>query len=312
MSTPPPATFFLFAYNQENYVREACLAALAQTYTPLEIVLSDDCSSDRTFQIMQEVVANYSGPHRVRLNRNERNLGLIRHVNLSAELATTELIVVAAGDDISLPERTETIVQAYLDTNGRAFSIHSSATRIDINGNELGLWQPPLSDDNPAPQALAENMSLLIGATHAWTRETFRVFGPIAFTDAYEDLVIAFRSALLGGIHYIDRPLVKYRVGNGISTADWSPSENKEQLRLRRLKLLRLSAAVLNQRRDDSRVVHQNALAARLDRAAWAKTISLRVYERQTPFFSLLLLALKHGCVGSFAKAWSRRLRNVV
>ena len=72
----PLITFALFAYNQEAYVREAIEGAFAQTYEPLEIILSDDCSTDRTFEIMQEMAAAYRGPHRVRVNLNPVNLGV--------------------------------------------------------------------------------------------------------------------------------------------------------------------------------------------------------------------------------------------
>ena len=51
----PLVTFALFAYNQENYIRAAVEGAFAQTYQPLEIILSDDCSKDRTFEIMQRL-----------------------------------------------------------------------------------------------------------------------------------------------------------------------------------------------------------------------------------------------------------------
>lgn len=47
----PLVTFALFAYNQEQYIREAVEGAFSQTYKPLEIILSDDCSRDRTFEI---------------------------------------------------------------------------------------------------------------------------------------------------------------------------------------------------------------------------------------------------------------------
>jgi len=46
----PLVTFALVAYNQEQYIREAVEGAFAQTYEPLEIILSDDCSSDRTVE----------------------------------------------------------------------------------------------------------------------------------------------------------------------------------------------------------------------------------------------------------------------
>ena len=47
----PLLTFAVGAYNQERFIREAVESAFAQTYSPLEIVLSDDCSRDRTFEI---------------------------------------------------------------------------------------------------------------------------------------------------------------------------------------------------------------------------------------------------------------------
>ena len=59
----PLVTFALFAYNQEKYIREAVEGTFSQTYEPLEIILSDDCSSDRTFEIMEEMAATYDGPH---------------------------------------------------------------------------------------------------------------------------------------------------------------------------------------------------------------------------------------------------------
>ena len=112
---PPLVTFVLFAYNQERYVREAVKAALAQTYEPLEIVLSDDGSSDRTFEIMQEMAAAYDGPHEVRVVRNPHNLGLIPHVLARGREAKGELVIVAAGDDISKPERTACLVPPFLE-----------------------------------------------------------------------------------------------------------------------------------------------------------------------------------------------------
>ena len=58
-------TFALFAYNQEKFIREAVEGAFSQTYEPLEIILSDDYSSDRTFEIIERMAAEYTGPHRV-------------------------------------------------------------------------------------------------------------------------------------------------------------------------------------------------------------------------------------------------------
>ena len=106
VSDKPLVTFAVIAYNQERFIREAVEGAFAQTYSPLEIILSDDGSSDKTFDVMQALVAKYDGPHHVMLNRNSKNLGLAGHVNHIMERATGDIIVLAAGDDISRPERT--------------------------------------------------------------------------------------------------------------------------------------------------------------------------------------------------------------
>ncbi|RYZ52291.1 MAG: glycosyltransferase [Sphingobacteriales bacterium] len=114
MKEMPLVTFALFAFNQENYIEEAVEGAFSQTYSPLEIILSDDCSTDRTFEILEEKVLSYTGPHKVRLNRNVPNVGLIAHVTKVQEMATGAFIVTAAGDDISMPDRVAELVEVWL------------------------------------------------------------------------------------------------------------------------------------------------------------------------------------------------------
>ena len=137
----PLITFALFAYNQEQFIEEAVQGALSQTYSPLETILSDDCSSDRTFEIMSRTADEYQGPHTIILNRNEPNLGLVPHVNkVIMELSHGELIVMAAGDDISLSERTETLWRAWEATDRKAFGISSGYKKIE-KGMASGVEQ---------------------------------------------------------------------------------------------------------------------------------------------------------------------------
>ena len=51
----PLVTVALFAYNSEELVGDAVESLLAQTYSPLEIILSDDCSTDGTFEVMRRL-----------------------------------------------------------------------------------------------------------------------------------------------------------------------------------------------------------------------------------------------------------------
>lgn len=215
----PLVTFTLFAYNQERYIREALAGALAQTYTPLQIILSDDNSSDKTFAIMQEVASQYHGPHQILLNRNQPNLGIGAHVNKVMSLAQGEFIVVAAGDDISLPERTAILADKWIELGQRAISIHTSVLEINEAGYELAVRRPVGRFDGL-------NLGCIIGAAHGWAKELFRVFGDLDSHVVNEDQTIGFRALLLSGVYFIDQPLVKYRIG-GISS--WQGTQRTER-----------------------------------------------------------------------------------
>ena len=75
-------SFFALTYNQEKYIEDSLKGLFSQTYSPLEIIISDDCSTDKTFEIIQKFVSEYKGPNKVIINRNEKNLGLIKHFTL--------------------------------------------------------------------------------------------------------------------------------------------------------------------------------------------------------------------------------------
>lgn len=245
----PLVTFALFAYNQEAFVRAAVAGALAQTYTPLEIILSDDCSSDRTFEIMQDAVKDYAGSHRILLRRNPANLGLARHVNTVAAAASGAYIVLSAGDDVSRPERTAISIGALHE---HAVSlVHSKVDYIDALGHAVAhkpRREPLLWGDFDLLTA-AESRSLYVGATAAVNRSLFEKYGPIEFINAFEDLILGFRAVLEGSSYLIDRPLVTYRLGEGLSQVKADLS--KETRRNKELKKLQAYVDVYRQRRLD-------------------------------------------------------------
>jgi glycosyltransferase involved in cell wall biosynthesis len=202
------------AYNQEGFIREAVTGAFAQTYSPLEIILSDDCSSDRTFEIMQEMATAYQGPHRLILNRSPRNLGIANHLNHVVQMSHGELLVGSAGDDVSFPERTEQTVAAWQSESPRPLSLFSNAIVMDEKGQGQGAlfeagWRD--SHNRQAAPITLRSYVWVIGATHAFSPELFKRFGPIDPSVRQEDYVLAFRARWLGDIRYLPSPLVQYR-----------------------------------------------------------------------------------------------------
>lgn len=203
----PLVTFALFAYNQEKYIREAVEGAFSQTYEPLEIILSDDFSSDRTFEIMQEMAAAYDGPHEVRVRQSEVNRGVLSHVLSVSQKAKGVIFVVGAGDDISLTDRVEIIVSSFVGDD--VFALSSDDIIIDEHGLETE-WDTGRSDRRDGWHE--KSAAWVHGATAAY-RTNFLKALPIPENPVfYEDMVFSDLINALGKKSIRCRlPLIKYR-----------------------------------------------------------------------------------------------------
>lgn len=212
----PLVTLLLLALNQRAFVGQAVAGALAQTYSNLEIVISDDASTDDTFAQMQQAVAGYAGPHRLVLNRNSHNLGIGGNLNRMVDLSHGELLFIAAGDDISKPQRCERVVKAWLDSDKQLDLISTGLNDMDENGVLHGTISPTdLSTYKNAADWLLRPPHV-IGAAQAWTRRVYDRFGPLPADTMGEDMLMVFRAILSGGTVTLLEPLVDYRRG-GIS-----------------------------------------------------------------------------------------------
>lgn len=240
MDDRPLVTYAVFAYRQEGLVRAAVEAALAQTYTPLQIIVSDDHSPDDTFAVMQATVAAYTGPHTIVLNRNPRNLGIGAHINRIMELAEGELVVIAAGDDTSVPHRTQVLVDAWLAGGKKAHSLYSGVVRLDENGASLGERQfTDIARLNDLADVARHGLGLH-GASHAWSRAMFERFGPLMPQVVHEDICLTLRSLLLGPVVYVDAPLVHWRLAQSTWHDMHGQAGDIAEMRRRSAILLRL------------------------------------------------------------------------
>jgi glycosyltransferase involved in cell wall biosynthesis len=92
------------AYNAEKYLADAIDSILNQTFTQFEIIIIDDCSKDRTNEIIQKYA---NSDVRIRAFRNKINLGIAGNRNKGVGLAKGKYVVWQDADDISLPWRIE-------------------------------------------------------------------------------------------------------------------------------------------------------------------------------------------------------------
>ncbi len=215
VKSPPLLSYVLTAYNCEAYIEDSVRCAFAQTYSPLEIVLSDDCSTDGTFEIMQKMAREYEGPHRVVLNRNEVNLGITRHMNKAyLELAGGEIVVAAHGDDVSLPDRAKVLAD-YLQNNQTCMQVANSALVCDASMKPLhALIQRGFQVPSIRTYQFGSGAHVSVGFS-AFRRKVMTFFGSLGDKCPTEDDPIGFRAILLGEIAVLPNVLTHYRKHGG-------------------------------------------------------------------------------------------------
>lgn len=216
----PKATILFLAYNQQDVVVQAAQSCLDQQGAPIEIILSDDCSTDSTYALLQQVANNYSGPHHVIVRQNARNFGIADHYNTLVKLAQGDLLITAAGDDISYPNRAHTLLSAWLSSGCKLDLVASYARSISYDGQETGtlIKVDQLSNWKSAKDWCIKR-PYVVGATHAFTKRIWTRFGDIASDIPYEDQIVSLRAVCLGGGLTIQTPLLSYRTG-GVSSKD--------------------------------------------------------------------------------------------
>ncbi len=138
-SSSPDITVLMSAFNAERYIIDSIESILSQTFTNFAFLIIDDGSTDST----AEIVESYRDP-RIRLVRNQKNIGLTRSLNKGIKLAESDYIARMDADDISLPNRLEKQFQCFKSDP----SLTLCASRmevIDENGCPTGIIYPTIS-----------------------------------------------------------------------------------------------------------------------------------------------------------------------
>lgn len=237
----PFVSVIVITYNQEQWVTHAVRSALDQDYPVMEIIVSDDCSTDETWARIEETVASCQQKHPFELIWNDRNLGITGNLTEALKHASGELIVLMAGDDVSMSNRVSKTVEAWLqagrppavgcsleviDEVGELISHHSKKKRFQFDKQKL----------LGGPESLIQHYRrrggiIVLGACLAYRADVFSKFGWDLRDCHNEDLLLLGRALLLGGCLVIPDVLVQYRVtGRNISMSSGTNS-NKQSTR---------------------------------------------------------------------------------
>nr|WP_144917749.1 glycosyltransferase family 2 protein [Moraxella osloensis] len=132
-------------YNAENFILNTLISLENQTYQNLEILICDDCSNDKSLQIIKEFILIHPNMN-IKLFKNNENLGYLKTSNFLKDKVTGDYLTFQDADDLSDPERIKKLVffleEKSLDVVGSAINIMSDKGKI------VSSIQYPIENEN--------------------------------------------------------------------------------------------------------------------------------------------------------------------
>ena len=148
MTYRPLISVLMGIYNREKTLADAIDSITCQTYDNWELILCDDGSNDKTYDIACDYVSRF--PDKIKLIKHEKNAGLNKTLNDCLKEAEGEYIARMDGDDISLPERFEKELSVLMSDDSIAL-----VSCPMIYFDESGEWgKGSASREYPVPEML--------------------------------------------------------------------------------------------------------------------------------------------------------------
>lgn len=264
--TAPLVTVICLCYNQKRFVREAVESVINQTYTPIQLIVVDDASTDGSPETINQLKVQYPQLEVLLLNEN---MGNCRAFNQGLVQAKGEYLIDLAADDVLLPDRIRKGVEV-LQQAGDEFGVHfCDAELID----ETGSFVSHHSDKYPhhtIPQGdiYVEVIQryFICPPTIMFRKSVMDRLGGYDETLAYEDFDFWIRSSRQFKYTYSPEPLVKKRVVKNSMGSKQEKFFNRHALSTYRVckKILDLNATKQEQQALSKRIWYEIRTSLRL------------------------------------------------
>jgi glycosyltransferase involved in cell wall biosynthesis len=231
----PKISIGIPTFNRRDYVLEAIHSALAQTYANVEIIVSDNASTDDTWQHLTALA-----DPRLVLLRQTTNLGMTGNFNATLSVATGEYFLLLSDDDLLAPTAIEELAAPFLEADSNTPG-NSDATSLGvvwcpctiIDSSGKALWDTAAGPAHETSLSLIENLWLghrgpRLASVLERTADARSVggfdqarFGLLCDTGNWGQVALRYPN-----VACVPRPLVQYRVhpssGTGSAVCrDW-------------------------------------------------------------------------------------------
>lgn len=229
-------TILMISYNQEKYIASTFDSLFSQSELPYEVIISDDCSTDKTWDIIMQYYNKY--PLIIKPLRNEHNLGVFGNINKILKMPTGDLVSWLSGDDLYKPgilkTFTETALREQLNPNVEKFILVSNTVDLYPDGNETIYDNYKYRKENPFKLKVRYGLNF---------RETglsialWKTLSPIPLDLGYHaDWLYSLEQIVnCEKFVFIDKAFPVYRVGVGVVS-----KSKKEALAKSKIKVLEI------------------------------------------------------------------------
>lgn len=221
----------LAAYNGEKYIQEQIESILRQTIKPNKIIVRDDCSTDKTLDILLEYSKNTDIPFLVIADGT--NLGYIKNFEAMIEYTTSDFVFFSDQDDLWINNKAEVLLGA-LQRNATTNVVFSDAYLVNDEKKNIGsLWNSIGFSQSEEIISLQRQLTnnIVTGATMA-VRRNFLISTLPFPANVPHDYWIATNACATDGLFPVKDKLICYRqhAGNQIGAGNSSPGQKIKSL----------------------------------------------------------------------------------
>lgn len=220
---PVSVSVIVPVYNSQDFIFECLTSINEQDFESFEILVSDDCSSDKT----PLVLAQFETCKRIKIFSQPKNLGITKNCNFLLRQARGKYVCFFAGDDVMLPQKLRKQF-LFMERNSQcSFSYHNAEILLSYPGTQRDIIRlrakPPLQDaaDVIKQMGVPESMSMMVRASSIPEK---------LFNEDYDyvsDWLMQIELSLKGSIGFIDEFLCQYRKHSDNNNKDFDVYEHE-------------------------------------------------------------------------------------
>lgn len=225
MSSEPLVSVPVVTYNSSKFVLETLESIKAQTYQNIELIISDDCSTDDTVKLCKDwVEENRNRFVRVEIVESPVNTGVSANMNRAEAACHGEWVKPIAGDDLLLPECVESYMR-YVNDHPEAKVLFGRIRAFGAGDDVNERFNNSVFDYDYLSKPKEEQLSKLLlhgnyipAASYFFNISYFRDVGihndeRIPLLEDYPKWINILRKGIV--FHYIDNDVVMYRISEG-------------------------------------------------------------------------------------------------